>query len=663
MAERKDQSKGAAHASTDDVKASMLQEAMADFLKSKMVRIQGADHFMQILSTGVFNETKPFFPEEDLSYSDISDYDDDDEDDYFKKQKAAHQPKEPHSQTAKSTDKDDKDEMKAEEEQSKEKRQKNKRKKMRRKEKKQSEKENTGILPEEEPGKSDSSEIQEENPSTNNNTEANKSPERVKTLNETEAAGDEKRSVVNNREENLATINKNEEVDQEEEKELDSNKSYAVKSMPEETCNQKPSQEIQENQLVEVLQPEKEGPKVEEEDPKVVEEKPKVVEEEPKVVEDPEVQKERRLKPNEEQLQKENVQQKTTPTAAEEYANISRDLAGKGNRLAASGMFEHAIECFTDAIKFNPREYRLFGNRSLCYERMQHFENALRDADLSLSMEPNWIKGLFRKGKALCGLKRYYEASLVYEEVLQLDRSSAEAKQELKRAQTLHLMEMGFGWAKCNEALKHHATLQEATEALFAAHDASQGAGASRDDADERVLQAEDGKESKAVPSASPSRAQPVKVPLTSSPLQSRSQSHSPTPRPRNSVKPQLYSIWVGALAPTVTYASLHELFSRVGVIYSIKIMLEHECAFVNYTRLEDCERAIQCFDGMVLEGIVLHVRYSVKGQSGCSLGKKECFFWRTTGCTRQDCTFKHVPEHKKIDSKKFTSRLGFNNM
>lgn len=36
---------------------------------------------------------------------------------------------------------------------------------------------------------------------------------------------------------------------------------------------------------------------------------------------------------------------------------------------------------------------------------MQQYENALRDADLALCMEPNWIKGLFRKGKALCGLK------------------------------------------------------------------------------------------------------------------------------------------------------------------------------------------------------------------------------------------------------------------
>lgn len=49
--------------------------------------------------------------------------------------------------------------------------------------------------------------------------------------------------------------------------------------------------------------------------------------------------------------------------------------------------------------------FRLFGNRSLCYERLQQYENACRDADVALLIEPKWIKGLFRKGKALCGLK------------------------------------------------------------------------------------------------------------------------------------------------------------------------------------------------------------------------------------------------------------------
>lgn len=49
--------------------------------------------------------------------------------------------------------------------------------------------------------------------------------------------------------------------------------------------------------------------------------------------------------------------------------------------------------------------FRLFGNRSLCYERLQQYEKARKDADVALLIEPKWIKGLFRKGKALCGLK------------------------------------------------------------------------------------------------------------------------------------------------------------------------------------------------------------------------------------------------------------------
>ncbi|XP_019961199.2 uncharacterized protein [Paralichthys olivaceus] len=628
MAGRRHQGQGAAQTPGDNVDASMLQEAVADLLRSNMVRIQGADHFMKILSTGVFN-TKPFYPEEDFSYSDVSDCDDDDdddEDDGFYSHKAAHQPKEPHSRITELTDEmADKLEMitKAEDERCKEKKEKNKRKKMRKKEKKRVEKENAvqNILPEEESGKSDSSKIQEESPSTENNAEANKSPECDKTPNATEAAG---REI-------LATINIKEE---EEEKELDFNNSYAVKSVPEETCNQKPAQK---SKLVEV---------------------PQLKEEKPKVVENPVVQKKKEEK-------HEANEEKTTDPTAEEHAKRSRELAGTGNRLAASGQFEMAIKCFTDAIKFNPREYRLFGNRSLCYERTEQFENALRDADLALCMAPNWIKGLFRKGKALCGLKRYYEASLIYEEVLQLESSSAEAKQELKRAQTLHLMEMGFSWAQSNEALKTHVTLEEAVEALFAGHNTPQGAGVSEDNTDEPSLQEDEGEDEEwTVLQANRSRGQQVKVSgLISDPLQNGSKSESPTRHLRGSVKPELFSIWVGSLAPAVTYALLHELFSRVGVIYSIKMLLEHECAFVNYTRMEDCDRAIQCFNGMVLEGALLTVRYPIKGHGGLNLYKKECFFWRTTGCTRQDCTFKHVPEHKNIDRDKFTKRLGYANI
>lgn len=48
---------------------------------------------------------------------------------------------------------------------------------------------------------------------------------------------------------------------------------------------------------------------------------------------------------------------------------------------------------------------RLFGNRSYCYEKLQRYEEALKDAQESLRLQPGWPKGFFRKAKALQGLQ------------------------------------------------------------------------------------------------------------------------------------------------------------------------------------------------------------------------------------------------------------------
>ncbi|KAF3700816.1 Tetratricopeptide repeat protein 31 [Channa argus] len=563
-------------------------------------------------------------------HDDLNSDDYDDDDDNFIPRNAAYKPLQPHPRIRQLTDEEaDKytKEMIDEKERRKEKTEKNKRKKLRKKEKKRLEKGNAvkDILPEEELKKSESSNQKRNIIETNvEENESSKTPNLMVAMKCEEKNGDNKEGTV-------LKINKNEDGEQ---KELDLNNSYAstAKSVPEETCNQKPTKERkkEKSKLVGAEQPN---------------------EEKPNTVGKPDVQKKTEEK-------HESKKESTMDPTAEEYAKRSRELAAMGYHLADSGQYEMAVKCFTDAIKFNPKEFKLFGNRSLCYERMQQYENALRDADLALCMEPNWIKGLFRKGKALCGLKKYYEASLIYMDVLKLNGSSAEAKQELKRAQTLHLMEMGFSWEQSLEALKTHSTLEEAVEALFSVNACP--ADASKDHKDQPVVQEDDDYDEGewTVQQTSRSRTQQIKESDCLS--QSRSESQSPTPHSRSLIKPELFSIWVGSLAPAVTYTILHELFSRVGVVYSIKMLLEHQCAFVNYTKKEDCDRAIQNFNGLVVEGAPLSVRYPNKFHTALgSSHKKECFFWRTTGCTRQDCTYKHVPEHKNIDKDKFTSRLG----
>ncbi|XP_054913329.1 RNA polymerase II-associated protein 3 isoform X2 [Poeciliopsis prolifica] len=584
--------------------------------------------------------------EDDLIYSDDDDdYCDDNDDDYHPPY-AASKPLEPHPQIKQLTDEEaDKiaKELIEEEDRRKEKTERNKRKKKRKKEKKRLEKESA--LKENLPENNEEESIENEEPThtIDDNSEENQPPESDQSQTASKDGG-----CIELAGKDIVKINATEDK-QQNDLNLKNLNAASTKLVPEEKSNLKSKKEKkkEKSKVVEVQQPEDKNLHVAE--------KPEV-----QMKSEPETNNEKLLGP-----------------LTEELAKRSVELASMGNRLAASGQYDMAVSCFTDAIKYNPKEFKLFGNRSLCYERLEQYENALRDADLALSMQPKWIKGLFRKGKALCGLKRYYEASLIYKDVLTLESSSVEAAQELKRTQTLHLMEMGFSWAQSTEALKAHPTLEEAVETLFARNRNKDPGGAraiwdkfkqtshqdDNDEDEEEEEEDDDDGEWTVLQTARP-RTQQVKD--TDCLGQIRSKSQSPTPRSRGSAKPELFSVWVGTLGPTVTYPKLHQLFSRVGTIYSIKMLLEQQCAFVNYTRREDCERAIQCIDGMILDGAPLTVRYPFKGNTGetesyqrLSTYKKECFFWRTTGCTRDDCTFRHIPEHKNIDRDKFTSRLG----
>jgi Flp pilus assembly protein TadD len=49
-------------------------------------------------------------------------------------------------------------------------------------------------------------------------------------------------------------------------------------------------------------------------------------------------------------------------------------LANKGNELAKQNEFHKAIEKFTEALKQESADHRLFGNRSYCYDKINNFQ-------------------------------------------------------------------------------------------------------------------------------------------------------------------------------------------------------------------------------------------------------------------------------------------------
>ncbi|XP_036372306.1 RNA polymerase II-associated protein 3-like [Megalops cyprinoides] len=359
-------------------------------------------------------------------------------------------------------------------------------------------------------------------------------------------------------------------------------------------------------------------------------------------------------------------QQNADVPRVEDVVMRSMELAVIGNQLAATGRYEMAVKYFTDAIKYNPKEFRLFGNRSFCYERMQQYEKSLIDADITLTMRPGWIKGLYRRGRALAGLKRYCEAALAFKEVLKLDSSCTDAAQELMRVQIMQLMEMGFSREQSSNALIIHGTVEKALEAFSNFQDGQFGT--STLPAARAVQPAEEewsvaGQKAHSTVSAAP---QPKPKPRP-----------APLAKP-NPAKPQrqleLFPIWVGNLIPSISDKMIHELFSTAGEIHSVKVLRNKRCAFINYINKEDCEKAILKTNGKVIQGTTLLVRYPDKIHADLGVSKSakqdppakalkktvapttkkssdECFFWRTTGCTKKEsCTYQHIPKNKGID-------------
>lgn len=64
------------------------------------------------------------------------------------------------------------------------------------------------------------------------------------------------------------------------------------------------------------------------------------------------------------------------------------------------GNFAKAIECYTFATEMDPKNPVYFTNRSMCYFKMGDFAKSLRDANKSIALNNNWVKGYYRAGMA-----------------------------------------------------------------------------------------------------------------------------------------------------------------------------------------------------------------------------------------------------------------------
>ncbi|CAB4407767.1 unnamed protein product [Rhizophagus irregularis] len=141
----------------------------------------------------------------------------------------------------------------------------------------------------------------------------------------------------------------------------------------------------------------------------------------------------------------------------------SEDFQRRGNENFKERNYKLAIDEYSRGIDLEPNNVILLTNRAQSYLRLCLFAKALDDSVLALEHNSDHQKAKFCKGKALCGLKRYQEAILIFQELLKTDDAlnKNSFEEAIKRARMLELESKGiYDYISIIEEFKKNVQVQ-----------------------------------------------------------------------------------------------------------------------------------------------------------------------------------------------------------
>ncbi|CAL5392790.1 unnamed protein product [Camellia sinensis] len=118
---------------------------------------------------------------------------------------------------------------------------------------------------------------------------------------------------------------------------------------------------------------------------------------------------------------------------AESKAKSESSLKDQGNEFFKAGNYLKAAALYTQAIKQDPSNPTLYSNRAAAFLNLVKLSKALADAETTITLNPAWEKGYFRKGCVLEAMERYDDALASFQIALQYNPQSSEVSKKLKR--------------------------------------------------------------------------------------------------------------------------------------------------------------------------------------------------------------------------------------
>lgn len=126
---------------------------------------------------------------------------------------------------------------------------------------------------------------------------------------------------------------------------------------------------------------------------------------------------------------------------ADKNLNISA-IKVRANSLMKNGKYIEAIMEYSEGISLQPANPLLYSNRSLAFLKLAQYFFAMKDAETTIRLVPDWPKGYYRKGQAELEVGMYEAATKTFDRGLSVcpgDEILMKALEDAKEKQKQYL--------------------------------------------------------------------------------------------------------------------------------------------------------------------------------------------------------------------------------